>query len=70
MATNATDESRWHKAIRVEERFEKNPDRVFLVYVVTKCNGAQLGGAWGSTHVAELPGDAYLCTRCFKEEAK
>lgn len=62
---SSTTSKNWHIGVRKELRGERT-GKVFSVYYVTKCSGAQLGGAWGQTEKNELPKGAVLCPRCSK----
>jgi hypothetical protein len=53
--------SKWHLARRKEHRGVRT-GKVLYKFVVTACNGKQLGGPWGSKVMTE-PGEC-ICKKC------
>jgi len=54
----------WHLGVEKEHRGAKS-GKVYSRYVVTACNGKQLGGAWGHRET-ESPPPENICKHCAK----
>lgn len=56
--------------LRTKTTYSVSGARVIGKYDITLCTGRQIGGAWGSKRVTEMPPHGVVCKSCIARENK